>query len=801
MFKKFFSTILILLYSSILYGFNKFKINNIQFKGLYRVSFKTAISKINFKKGDIINQNDVRNIILSLFSTNNFEKINILKNKNNLIIQVKEYPIIKKINILGNKFLEKSFIKKYLKNLKITEGSYFKEKTIFQFKQLIQELYYDIGKFNSSIKIIKFLLPYNLINLKIIINEGHSAKIKQINIIGNKKFKSSTLIEQFKLKNNFSLLDFFIDKKYKKEKFIQGIKNLRKFYFERGFIKFTINSAYINLTKDKKNVYLTVNITEGEKYYINRIEIKEIEKYYYNQISKLINIKPKSIYNNTEIKKIIKKIKNLLKKDGYFYPKIFDKIKINENKKTIDLNIHIYKGKRLYVRKIYFKGNYITQDSVLRSEIQQMEGTWINKKLIKSSVKKLNQTGFFEFVKIKIKPVKNISNQVDIIYKIKERNTGSINLGMGIGTQSGISFQIALQEDNLFGSGKSIKILANKNNFSNYSELSLIDSYFTKKNFKLSEQIFYNNFNAKNAHLSGYRNKFYGIDSSITIPFNENNKFNLGGSFIKNFLSNIKPQASILRYLTNINKNIKFNEIKKFNTNDYTININWIFNTLNNKIFPTKGNHTLFQNKITIPGSINKYFKIDFHTSQYFPLEKNKKWILFYQGEIGYGNGLYGKELPFYNNFYLGGIENLRGFYTNNIGPKAVYLEKDRNNQIYPKPNSPLNDSIGGNMMIFSSLELIFPTPFANKNYNKLIRTSFFIDAGNVWDSNWEKTPKTWIKNIPNYGDLSKIRFSIGTALRVISPIGPLIFSYSKPLKFFNEDKIEEFQFNIGKTW
>lgn len=790
-----------LFYNKIVLSYNQIPINNIQFKGLCNVPFKTAISKIPFKTGETINKKKTRNIIFSLFSMKKFENIKILLKNDNLIIQVKEYPMIKKISVIGNKTLEKKILKKYLKQLNIKNGEHLIDKNINEFKNKIQEIYYDIGKFNSNIKIIKIPLKLNKVNLKIILYEGHSAKIQQINIIGNKKFKLNKLIHQFELNKNFPLINFFINKKYKKEKFIQGLTNIQNFYLENGYIKFNINSAYINLTPDKKNIYLTINIKEGTQYSLKTIKLKINKKKYYKKIAQIINIKSNSIYNNKKIKTIIKQIKNFLQEKGYFYPKIFNQIEINEKEKNVNLNINIKTGNQIYVRKICFQGNKITQDFVLRSLIKQLEGTKINRKFVEISTKKLNKTGFFELVKMNIKPVKNILDQVDIIYHIKERNTGSINLGIGLGTKTGVNFQIALQENNLFGSGKSIKILANKNDFSNYSEISFKNPFFTINNFSLSEQIFYNNFNKKNINLSGYKNKFYGMNNNLTIPINENNKFNLGSSFIKNYLSNIQPQASIWRYLLNTNNNIQFNEKTTLETNDCTINLSWIFDNLNNKLFPTKGQKTLIKSKITIPGSINKYYKIYFHTSQYFPIQHHKDWILFYQGEFGCGNGFHKKELPFHNNFYLGGIENLRGFYSNNIGPKAIYLKQNNQNKIYPKINSPSNDPIGGNMMFFSSLELIFPTPFYNKNYEKFIRTSIFFDAGNVWDSNWKKTPKEWIINMPNYGNPFNIRISTGITFRLISPIGPLIFSYSKPLKFFNNDKIEKFQFNIGKTW
>lgn len=799
--KKKIISILLLFSSNTAYSADEFTIQNIFFKGLCNIHYENILSKIPIKQGENINNEKIKKTIHYLFLTEKFENIKILKEKKNIIIKVKERPIIKKIFLIKNKHFNNQFIKEKLKINNIKKRQFLNQQKLIKFKKNMYKYYYDTGKFDSNIKIKIIKLPYNNVILKFIFNEGESAKIEKINIIGNKTFSSYQLIKKFNSDKKFILFNLFSNQKYKKKKIINGIKNIKNFYLENGYIKFNLNSVNTEIKPDKKKVYITVNITEGNKYYIKEIKIKKIEKKYLNKIKKIIKIKKNTIYNKKLIYNIEKKTRNILSKDGYSYPNILKKIKINEKNKTIKLNIYVNNGKRFYVRKIKFLGNKKTKDHVLRSKIKQMEGSWLNTNLIKKSTQKLANTGFFDKINIKIKPVQNISDQVDIIYKIKEKNTGSINFGMGLGTQNGLSFKISLQEENLFGTGKSIKIISNKNNFSNYTEISITDPYFTKNNLKLSKQIFYDNFNAKKADLSKYRNKTYGINGNIMIPINTHKKIDVGLSFINNFLSNIQPQISIWRYLKSIDKNIKFKDKIELKNNDYTINLGYIFNNLDNKIFPKKGKKTIIKTKITIPGLKNQYYMINFYTSKYFPIFNKKKWILSYQARLGYGDGIGEQELPFYKNFYLGGSETIRGFHTNNIGPKAIYLEKNTNNQITIKNKNPSKDAIGGNLMAFASLELILPNIFKDKKYEKMIRTSFFIDIGNVWDSNWKKTKEEWKKEIPNYGNPLNIRISTGITLRCISPIGPLVISYSKPLKTYLDDKIEQFQFSIGKTW
>lgn len=771
-----------------------FVVKDIRIDGVQPETGATIIQTLPVKIGQTATDNDVANVVRQLFLQNRFKDVRAVREGNTLVIKVVEQPIINSVDIEGNSAIPKDPLEQNLKANLITRGEIFEPAKLESFKQALIEHYHSIGRYNAQIDTVVTNAENGSVNIKLAIKENEVSYVKTINFEGNQVFSSKELTKLLDIQPDVSWWNIFESSKFEQPAYNQDLENLRNFYLNRGYAKFNIEDADVKFSDDKKEVNLTYKIHEGEQYNISEIRIVGNTAKMDTALNALLKeFKAGQQFRRDDLVKIEEGIKEILGDAGFASAKVEIHPNFNDENKTVRINYVVDAGARLYVRKIRFEGNDVTADSTLRREMRQQEGAWLSTGLANLGKARLERTGFYDSVEMSLPNVPNTPDQVDVVYKIKERNTGSINFGIGYGTESGFSYQAGIKQDNFLGMGSSISLNGTRNDYGNSINLGYTEPYFTKDGVSLGGNVFYEDYdNSKSDTASNYKRRTYGLNGTLGFPVDENNSYYLGLGYTHDVIKNAQREYSRELYVKSLNIPISNSPYyKQIKANDFDFSFGWNYNSLNRGFLPTKGSVANIGGKVTIPGSTNKYYKLNADFKNFFPLNREHKWVISTKVGVSYANGFGGKRLPFYQNYMAGGIGSLRGFSYGAIGPRAIYLNQNG------KFESLSADVIGGNAMALASLELIMPTPFVSDKYQHNVRTSFFVDAASVWDTNWDR------KKYPNldFGNYKRVRSSAGIAFQWNSPIGPLLFSYAKPLKKYQYDEIEQFQFSIGGSF
>ena len=746
------------------------------------------------RAGQRVTDNDVTNIVHSLFVSGRFDNVKARQEDDVLVISVVAKPIIADVKIKGNSVIPTDALKQNLDANGFRVGDILIREKLNEFAKSVKEHYVSVGRYNATVEPIVNTLPNNRAEILIQINEDDKAKLASLTFKGNESVSSSTLQEQMELQPD-SWWKLW-GNKFEGAQFEKDLQAIRDYYLNNGYAKAQITKTDVQLNDDKTKVNVTIDVNEGLQYDLRSARIVGNVGSMSAELEPLLSaLHLNDTFRRSDIADVENAIKAKLGERGYGSATVNSVPDFDDVNKTLAITFVVDAGRRLTVRQLRFEGNTVSADSTLRQEMRQQEGTWYNSQLVELGKIRLDRTGFFETVENRIDPINGSNDEVDVVYKVKERNTGSINFGIGYGTESGISYQASVKQDNFLGTGAAVSIAGTKNDYGTSVNLGYTEPYFTKDGVSLGGNIFFENYdNSKSDTSSNYKRTTYGSNVTLGFPVNENNSYYVGLGYTYNKISNFAPEYNRDLYIQSMK--FKGNSIK---TNDFDFSFGWNYNSLNRGYFPTKGVKASLGGRVTIPGSDNKYYKLSADVQGFYPLDRDHRWVVSAKASAGYANGFGNKRLPFYQTYTAGGIGSLRGFAYGSIGPNAIY--QDQNGK-FTKVSS---DVVGGNAIATATAELIVPTPFVSDKSQNTVRTSLFVDAASVWNTKW-KSDKNGLKSsvlekLPDYGKSSRIRASTGVGFQWQSPIGPLVFSYAKPIKKYENDDVEQFQFSIGGSF
>ncbi|MGB0466145.1 MAG: outer membrane protein assembly factor BamA [Pontibacterium sp.] len=767
------AAVIVFLASSVGNANGSFEVTDIRLEGLQRVEPGLVFRHFPVTNGEQVNEQRLSGAVRKLFSSGYFDDVQLAREDGVLIIKLRERPSIALIRLEGNKALETEALLEGLKQSGLKEGDVFKRATLDQMRQDLVRIYASQGRYSAAVEAEIETLPGNRVALNIDIKEGKVATIEHINIVGNTLFSDDELRDLFELKLPNFWTFYRNDDRYAREKLSGDLERLRSFYMDQGYINFSVDSTQVSITPDRKHVYITLSITEGNKFTVKAINLAGEMVVPEDELQQVLSVTEGDVFSRRQMVKSQEALSRKLGDQGYMFANVAPSPEVHDDN-TVTLNFFLDPGKRTYVRRIVIRGNTRTADEVLRREMRQMEAALVSNLAIEKSKQRLERTGFFATVNVETIPVPGTSDQVDLEYTVVEQQSGSFSASLGFSQDSGLILGLNVQQDNFLGTGRKIALgITNSDSTTEY-RFSSNDPYYTVDGVSRGYSLYYRERDFDEDDVSSYETDEVGAGVNFGYPIDEFQRLNFGATLEKTTLkTNIYTPEEIISFI----------DAEGDDYLNLVMNISWSDNRLNRGIFPTKGYLQKATLEMAVPGSDLTYYKGNYSFRSYTPLTDSEYWVGKLWTRVGYANDLGDNEYPFFSHFYAGGIRSVRGYVSNSLGP----LDTPR--------NGASADPFGGNVLLTGGMELIVPTPFAEGS--KSMRTSVFVDAGNVFDSSCAISSTTCDEGI----ELDEIRYTTGVAFTWITPMGPLAFVLAKPLNEKTGDDTEFFQFSLGQTF
>lgn len=746
-----------------------FTVSDIEVEGLQRVSAGTVFSALPVDIGESVEQADLAEAIKVLFRTGLFTDIEASRDGNVLILTVRERPSISSIEIDGNRNIETDMLMGALSGAGLEEGQVFRRATLERLELEILRSYVGQGRYNARVKATAEELPRNRVAIRLKINEGDVAAIHHLNIVGNQQFGDEELKDLFELQTSSLWASITSADKYARERLSGDLESLRSFYLDRGYLDFNVESSQVSVSPDKKQVFIAISLNEGPQYTVSEVRLRGDLIVEEEELWKLVDIEEGDVFSRSRMTNTSERLSRRLGMEGYAFASV-NAIPETGEGNTAVVTFFVEPGKRAYVRRINFQGNVSTRDDVLRQEMTQMEAGVASTDRIEFSKTRLERLGFFESVNVETVPVPGADDLVDVNFSVTEQPTGSLSASIGYSQNSGAILGANVSERNFFGSGKRVSFGVNVSDSVKSANFSYLDPYYTVDGVSRGFSVFARETDLEEQQISSYLLDEYGGRLTFGYPTDSITRLNFGLGYT---LSKIKPGVFTSREVTD------FIAEEGDEFNNYYLFGSWRRSTLNRGILPTDGYSHSLSADVSIPVSDLSFYKLTHRTEFYQPLNDNQTWILRSRSEIGYGGGFDGRDvMPFYEHFYSGGYGSVRGYRANSLGRRAENAEGDLSDE----------DPFGGDLLTEASLELIFPTPFAGGS--RSMRTAFFLDAGQVFDTERNFDP-----------EIDEVRLSAGVGFQWITAVGPLAFSLAKPLNDKPGDDTQMFQFSLGQTF
>jgi len=810
-----------------------FVVSDIRVEGLQRISEGTVFNYLPIDTNELLTAAKGRQAIRSLFRTGFFSSIDLEREGDILVIRVQERPAIAAVALSGNKAIKDEDMLPVLADIGLAQGEVFQPQSLDRISQELVRQYFSQGRYAVTVDTRVVELDRNRVRISITINEGDTAEIKHINVVGNTLFTDKEIKTEFESKIPPRWKFWSKDDQYSREKLSGDLEKIRSYYQDRGYIDANVESTQVSISPDKADIYITANIIEGEQYTVEKIQVTGDLVIEEATLRRLIMTQDNDIFSRKKMEQSVENITAVLSNIGYAFANVNPIPQIDRENRLVTINYFVDPGKRVYVRQITFVGNAGTKDEVLRREMRQFEGGWFSQAAIDRSKIRLQRLTYFEGVNIETPAVPGTDDQIDVVVTVTERAAGSFSVGLGYSQVQGLILSASVQQDNFLGSGKRVGVSVSHSSIISSFNVSYDNPYWTEDGVSRGFYLRYQEYDQAGANISTFTSTEAAAGMSFGLPLTEvdyvraglgvrTTDLNIGVFFFEREYideegniqcddvnnNGICPEVYLKpREFDPLSRSLDHNgdgeldaEERDFFTLDFTSS--WSRDTRNHFLNPTRGSSQRLGIEASLPLSDRQFYKLYYRAAKYWPIWGDL--VFSVRGDLGYGDSYDNYDssskatavledeggwpesdnynclldevmtldtgLPFFEHFYGGGVRDIRGFEDNTLGPK----------------DSPINcRAVGGDLKVAGGFELAIPTPFTKGGGSRI---ALFFDIGNVYE-NWSTF------------DASRFRSSAGLSITWQAPIGPIIMNYAFPIKKFQGDRTESLQFSFGTTF
>jgi outer membrane protein insertion porin family len=772
---------------------SEFRVGDIRVEGLQRVSEGTVYNYLPVNIGDTLNTQRVREAVRALYATGFFRDVQLRRDGNTLVVVVLERPSIESFEITGNKDIKTEDLQKSLRNVGLATGKTFDRSVLEEVKQYLTDQYFSRGKYGVQIDTQVQEEPGNRVRIKIDIQEGKRARIRQINIVGNESFSDEQILEEFELKTPNWLSWYKQNDRYAREALQGDLEKLRSFYMDRGYANFQIESTQVAIAPEKDDIFITVNVNEGEVYKISEVKLAGNFVVPEKELRRYLLVRPGDTFSRKAITATQELMQNRLGQDGYAFAKVDPVPTPNEKTNELSLTFIIEPGNRVYVRNISFGGANRINDEVLRREMRQLEGAWMSNVALERSKQRIQRLPYVKKVEFETTPVPGTADLVDVEFEVEEGPSAQLGGGIGYSEAQSVILNGNFVDSNFLGTGQRIAVEINGGRYATHYSFSHTNPYTNIDGVSRTINLLYRDITQYTSETSDFSTKTWLLGGEYGYPISERHWVNLGLAWQHVELATTTGSSQQLRDWAKANgksRSVDFGTFELVNTQFRAVELNlgWVFDSRDRVLFPTQGVLHRFSTGAAVPGSEVEWLSALYQYEQFLRLPVIDFLPIRVAARVGYARALGDTTaVPPHRHFYMGGPDSVRGFRETTLGPR-----------------DSLGNPYGGDFAVSGQAEIILPLP---RKFATSARVTLFYDFGQAFYlGDAEFTDKSGFPVDYSF-DFRELRTSVGIGVQWLAPLGLFRFSYALPLRYRQEteldygDELERFQFSIGQAF